>query len=178
MKKKLMICFSMVLMVIFALTGCGANYGEAVYECNSDNIWGFEGAYLDSENTFTIKFNPRHKSSEDFDIGFGNIFKSGEFGEFDHIVLMDENFKSYVPEVDDITIDSKNGTFSFEVEDFDISDLKRIHIINGNTYFDLDIVTDTLHASIYDDDHYPAALYIQSYDKDKKKWNEPEVEKF
>ena len=175
MKKRLAVCLSMILMGIYVLTGCDANYGDVVYECSSDNIWGFEGAYIDSENTLTIKFDTKHNASDNYGIGFGNVFESGEYDDFDKIVLLKEDYWAIFVKMEDVKIDTKNHTFSFTLEDMDVSEIKDIHIVNGLMYFDVDIVENTMIASVYEENRIDCTDYTQTYDPDRKAWSEVET---
>ncbi len=84
---------------------------------------------------------------------------------------MKENNESFVPDMDKVAIDSKNGIISFTVNDFDVNEIKTIQIDNDLQVFCLDLEEKSLEAAIYDENQQTLTQYTQKFDEEKNEWS-------
>ena len=84
---------------------------------------------------------------------------------------MTENNESFVPDMDKVAIDSKNGIISVTVNDFDVNEIKTIQIDNDLQVFYLDLEEKSLEAAIYDENQLTLSQYTQKFDEEKNEWS-------
>ena len=103
----------MMLVLLFALTGCTFLYGENIYMCNPKNMLGFRRANIKGEH-ITLSFDEEYALQDSDYPTLKEVFESGEFPDgWSLYVIMDAGGNE-VPVTDNITVDSEKMRISFD----------------------------------------------------------------
>ena len=177
MKKRIVRLFSVMMLGVMMLSGCEnkSAYGDAIFTCSPKNMFGFEGVYI-KDDILTINFETKYDKYDDeyMHTGLDNIFEDGDLGHA-AINIFDEDMACCHPKNDDVTVDSKKETLSFELDRIDAEDIYSVYISNDRVFFYYNIDENKLLATVYDEERLHYVAYEQIYDEKAKKWSDPEI---
>ena len=161
MKKNVLKITALLTICLVLIMGCGKNYGDALFTCDSKNMIGLEGVYIKDE-TLTIKINTGNDmSDEDPYTSLEAIFKNGKLESGEVIRVIGSGAAVYTLEKDDVTVNSGAKTISFVLEDCDPDTIKRIRISGDGFLYAIDIENEELQAMFSEGDNQ--GWYVQCY---------------
>ena len=175
---KKIVALTMAIMFLI-LNGCNLWYGKNVYLCDSDNMLGFRSAFIRGDH-ITFKFDEEYALREDDDYRtLKELFENGEFPDGWSFSLK-SGYSSYeVRDSDNLTVDPKNLTISFDKSGATEYDVKGFIISSGEDTWVVDFNKETIqvnhtdgetvniviqHHDIKDDFWYPIETYRMEED--------------
>ncbi len=165
--------------MILALPGCakvdkGSSYGEPLFECDSDNMLGFAGAYYNEEDEeITLLFNGEYLYESDYETTVLYWFEEGLLSRA--CIYVDTDGDSEVIERDDIDLDEDDDdlTIRFTIEDTDPDDITGFSFYSGNQCR-IDLENEEITYVLWGGEC--SENYSQSYNRRRDSWDEVESE--
>lgn len=177
MKKFLSVVLASSL--ILAASGCAkgddneaSQYGEEIFVCDPDNMFGFEGLYID-EDTLVLNFDEDYISDEPYSRSITNFFDHDELFANDHIYILTDG-DSIVIDADDIEVDGDDYVLTISDVDIDADEITGIDIYTGGTQCTVDIDEGTLTALLWGGEC--SDTYTQEYNSRRDSWSDIEHE--
>ena len=155
----------MMVIMLLAITGCTFLYGKNVYHCDPDNRLGFKSAFIRGDH-ITFKFDEEYALKEEDFRTLKGLFESGEFSD-DWSFSLKTNGGSYkVQDSDNLTVDPKNMTISFDKTGATEYDVRGFIISSGEDTWVIDFDKGTIQ-----ENHGEADLFvIQHHDAKDDFW--------
>ena len=161
MKKNVLKIAALMTLCLVLIMGCGKNYGDALFTCDSDNLIGLEGVYVKGE-TIIIKVDTKNDMSDEEPYAtLEEIFENGKLERGDTIRVIGSGASVVTLKKDDVTVDPKAETISFELPDFDPDSIMRIRIAGDGFLYVIDIEKEELQAMFSEGDN--RGWYVQAY---------------
>lgn len=158
--------------LILAVPGCAKEaespkYGEEIFTCNSDNMFGFEGLYIDGD-TLVLTFDEDNVSDELYSRCINNIFDHDELFANDYINILTDG-DSLIINADDVEVDGDEYVITIFDVDIDTDEITGVTINTGGNNYTVNIDEEILTALVWGGECLD--IFTQEYIRRDDSWS-------